>query len=289
MSDIDYAILKKGGFMRQKQRNKFSLRLRVIGGQLTAERVAKISEIAGKYGHGYVHLTARQGVEIPFIDFADIEAVKEELASAGLAPGACGSRVRTVTACQGADICPSGLIAATALAEEIDARYFGREMPHKFKIGITGCKNNCLKAEENDVGVKGGILPSYIPDKCTKCGLCLAVCPASAIVSGDELDTLSLDKDKCVYCGRCVKSCPADAWTGESGYILSFGGTFGNDLKFGTNLLHILTDKNSVFAAIDAAIAYFDEYGKAGERFAKTIERTGTEALRIRLIEGVMK
>ena len=27
----DYAVLKKGGFMRQKQKNNFSLRLRVVG------------------------------------------------------------------------------------------------------------------------------------------------------------------------------------------------------------------------------------------------------------------
>lgn len=29
----DYAVLKKGGFMRQKQKNNFSLRLRVVGGK----------------------------------------------------------------------------------------------------------------------------------------------------------------------------------------------------------------------------------------------------------------
>ena len=29
---VDYATLKKGGFMRQKQKNNFSLRLRVVGG-----------------------------------------------------------------------------------------------------------------------------------------------------------------------------------------------------------------------------------------------------------------
>lgn len=28
---VDYAALKAGGFMRQKQKNMFSLRLRVVG------------------------------------------------------------------------------------------------------------------------------------------------------------------------------------------------------------------------------------------------------------------
>ena len=43
---VDYATLKKGGFMRQKQKNNFSLRLRVVGGNLTAKQLAKIAEVA---------------------------------------------------------------------------------------------------------------------------------------------------------------------------------------------------------------------------------------------------
>ena len=64
---VDYATLKKGGFMRQKQKNNFSLRLRTVGGYMSAEQLAKVAEVAEKYGEGYVHLTSRQGVEIPFI------------------------------------------------------------------------------------------------------------------------------------------------------------------------------------------------------------------------------
>ena len=51
----DYAVLKKGGFMRQKQKNNFSLRLRVVGGNLTAKQLAKIAEVSDKFGDGYVH------------------------------------------------------------------------------------------------------------------------------------------------------------------------------------------------------------------------------------------
>ena len=46
----DYAVLKKGGFMRQKQKNNFSLRLRVVGGNLTAKQLAKIAEVSDKFG-----------------------------------------------------------------------------------------------------------------------------------------------------------------------------------------------------------------------------------------------
>ena len=96
----DYAVLKKGGFMRQKQKNNFSLRLRVVGGNLTAKQLAKIAEVSDKFGDGYVHLTSRQSVEIPFIKLDDIDEVKVALAEGDVEPGVCGPRVRTITACQ---------------------------------------------------------------------------------------------------------------------------------------------------------------------------------------------
>ena len=50
MAKVDYATLKKGGFMRQKQKNNFSLRLRTVGGHMSAEQLAKVAEVAEKYG-----------------------------------------------------------------------------------------------------------------------------------------------------------------------------------------------------------------------------------------------
>ena len=101
---VDYAALKKGGFMRQKQKNNFSLRLQVVGGNLTAENLKKIAEVAEKYGDGHVHLTSRQSVEIPFVKLDDVEEVKEELAKGGCKPGVCGQRVRQMHGRARADI-----------------------------------------------------------------------------------------------------------------------------------------------------------------------------------------
>ena len=81
---VDYAALKKGGYMRQKQKGYGSLRLAVIGGNLTAENIKKVAEVAEKYGRGYVHMTSRQGIEIPFIKVEELAEVKEELAKGGV-------------------------------------------------------------------------------------------------------------------------------------------------------------------------------------------------------------
>lgn len=45
MAKVDYATLKKGRFMRQKQKNNFSLRLACVGGALTAENLKKVAKL----------------------------------------------------------------------------------------------------------------------------------------------------------------------------------------------------------------------------------------------------
>lgn len=278
MTKPDYKFLKSNGFLPQLQDGFFSLRLRVAGGQLTAAQLQKASEVAERYGRGYVHLTSRQSIEIPFIAYADIEAVKAALATAELQPAAGGARVRTITGCQGEAVCRSGLIDTSALAAELDRRYYGRSTPHKFKIGITGCRNNCLKAEENDLGIKGGVQPTWSEASCNFCGACGVVCPANAIAVDKEERTLTFAEADCVGCGRCVKSCARKSWQGKTGYLLSFGGLFGNQIVQGRRLLPLVTDEAELHAAIEATLAFFTEHGKSGERFRKTVERVGWTA-----------
>ena len=273
---VDYSTLKKGGFMRQKQKNCFSLRLAVVGGNLTAENLKTIAEVADKYGDGHVHLTSRQSVEIPFIKLDDIDAVKEDLAKGGCKPGVCGPRVRTITSCQGNQICPSGNIDTYDIAKKLDERYFARELPHKFKFGVTGCQNNCLKAEENDVGIKGGMQVAWVEDKCIQCGVCVKACRNEAITLEDG--KISIDTGKCNYCGRCVKSCPVDAYDAQPGYIVSFGGTFGNHISKGETIIPFIESHEKLLKVCDAALKFFEQNGKAGERLKFTIDRTGKEA-----------
>lgn len=281
----DYALLKKGGFMRQRQKDRFSLRLGVIGGTVTADQLEAIVAVARKYGEGYVHLTSRQGVEIPHVKLEDITAVKDALAKGGVAPGVCGPRVRTVTACQGSTVCPNGCIDAQDIAKGLHERYFGRELPHKFKFGVTGCVNNCLKAEENDVGVKGGVKVAWAEGRCIKCGLCEKVCRPGALKFVDG--RVEIDRELCNFCGRCARSCPTAAYDTTSGYIVSFAGTFGNVISKGEPVVPFIESKEALYRVCDAAISFFAANAKPGERFKFTLDRVGREAFEKTIKEAV--
>ena len=271
----DYSKLKANGFMLQKQKDTFSMRLRVLGGNISVEQLDTISKVAKKYAQGYVHLTSRQGVEIPFVKLEDIDAIVEELHQGGVELGASGPRVRTVTACQGGRCCPRGCIDAYEIAEELDKRYFGKTLPHKFKFGVTGCPNNCLKAEENDLGVKGGMEVAWNEENCVRCGACVRICRRKAISLVDG--KIVFDKDKCHRCGKCARLCPKKAISGKPGFVVSFAGTFGNDVVRGKNILPMIESKDALFRVTDVTLEYFEKNAQKGERFVKTLERLGWE------------
>lgn len=286
MVEYNLKDLKSGGLMKQKEKDLFSLRLRIVGGFVKSEQLVKLSEIAEKYGKGYIHLTTRQGVEIPNVNFKDYEEVKKELAKVELQMGACGPRVRTVTACQGKE-CSHGLIDCISLAREIDKRYFGiGGHPHKFKIGITGCPNACVKPQENDLGIMGRLKKKFIKEKCNYCGLCSQVCPVEAI----EVDTpkgmaspkdnkkIVFHEDKCISCGDCVFSCPTDAWQKrQEGYSIFVGGKMGKFPKIGIKVFDFVETKEKVLEIIKETLEFYKKYGKKGERFGNTLDRVGID------------
>jgi dissimilatory sulfite reductase (desulfoviridin) alpha/beta subunit len=123
------------------------------------------------------------------------------------------------------------------------------------------------------LGIKGGYAIEWISGACTLCGACLKACRAGAITQTKS--EILVDETRCNNCGRCVKACPADSWKAAPVYILSLGGTCGNLIAKGERVLPVIRDQETLFRVADAALAFFDQHGKPGERFRLAIERTG--------------
>ncbi|KGK98725.1 coenzyme F420 hydrogenase [Methanococcoides methylutens] len=281
---INYDRLKQGGFLRQRQKEDlFSMRLRVVGGQLTADQLRALADASEKYGKGEVHITARQGLEISYIPFDDAENLLDELENRNVRQGTCGPRVRGVVACQGNLICPRGLIDAEDIAKKIDEKYFAMELPGKFKFAVTGCPSSCMKPQENDLGVMGGLEPKWVEDKCTYCGLCQTVCPVDAIKVEDG--ALHFYRGKCNLCGQCLLICPTEAWIkAREGYTVYIGGKVGKHPRLGIRLTE-LVDEDTLFRIIERSVEFFKIEATSGERFGDTIQRVGLEEFKAFVLE----
>ncbi len=268
--------LKRVGIIGQKQKDTYLIRLRSIGGEMSAEELDVVSRVSRKYGRGRVHLTTRQAVEIHNIHVDNLQAAREELEQSGIVLGVCGPRGRGIVACPGNATCTSGIIETKELAAELDAEYLRKPAPHKFKLGISGCPNNCSKPVENDIGIMGGVLPEWNSEACTACKLCVSICPAQAIEQRDK--DFVLDIDKCLLCGLCINNCPSSAWTAKkTGYTLYLGGTMGKKPRLGTKARVLIESREELLRYIRQAFDFYLTHGKKKERFGHTIDRIGVD------------
>ena len=131
----------------------FNVRVITRNGKITTEEHRAIAEAAEKFGSGEIAMTTRLTMEIQGVRFDKIEPLINFLAQYGLMTGGTGSKVRPVVSCKGTT-CQYGLIDTFSLSEKIhDMFYVGYHevsLPHKFKIAVGGCPNNCVKPDLND-------------------------------------------------------------------------------------------------------------------------------------------
>ena len=266
--------LKRVGIIAQKQKDTFLIRLRTVAGGMTAEELNVVAGVAKKFAGGRVHLTTRQAVEIHNIHIDNLQAAREELEQNGIVLGVCGPRGRGIVACPGSATCTSGIIETRELALELDSIYFREQAPHKFKIGISGCANNCSKPIENDVGIMGGVLPAWNKDACISCRLCISICPSSAIEQKEK--DFILDTEKCLLCGLCINNCPTSAWKPQkTGYSLYLGGTMGKRPRLGTKAKTLIESKEELLRHVKRSFEYYRAHGLKKERFGHTLDRIG--------------
>ena len=275
--------VKGRGFLRNRGTDCFSGRIVTVAGLFTPDQLHAIAECSEKYGNGKVIFTARLAAEIVGIPFDKIPEAEAFMAERGLYFGGTGAKVRPITACKGTT-CVYGNIDTQALAKVIyDKFYIGMrdvELPHKFKIGVGGCPNSCMKPSLNDVGVEGCRAFSFDSELCRGCKKCAVAesCPTKAVsvVNGKAI----IDTSKCTSCGVCVGKCPFGAVPKEAASVcrIFVGGTWGKTQRMGT-LLNSVYSADEVPSVIEKVMLWYKENGYVKERLGATVDRIGTDAL----------
>ena len=72
-----------------------------------------------------------------------------------------------------------------------------------------GCSARPGKARDNRTGSWRVFKPVFDHEKCSKCGMCILLCPEGCIEENDDLPVV--DYTYCKGCGLCAKECPQDA------------------------------------------------------------------------------
>ncbi len=268
----------------------FNVRVITRNGKVTAEEQAKIAEAAEKFGSGEITMTTRLTLEIQGVPYDNLEAIFAFLEEAGLQTGGTGSKVRPVVSCKGTT-CQYGLIDTFALSEKLhDLYYIGYHdvsLPHKFKIAVGGCPNNCVKPDLNDIGIIGQRLPEIDLSKCKGCKVCQVQnnCPIKVAKLADG--KIQINPDQCNHCGRCIGRCPFGA-VNESltGYKVYIGGRWGKVVAEGRAMDKIFTSEEEVIDVVERAILFFRDEGLSGERFADTIARLGFDYVQDKLLNS---
>lgn len=150
--------LKSKGFLINRGTENFSARVVSKNGVIESKDMIEIAKLAEKYGSGKLILTTRLSVEVPGIPEAQAEAFEAEVEALGFVVGGTGPRVRPIVCCKGTT-CIYGRVDTQDFAREIYEKfYIGKGdvvLPHKFKIAVGGCPNNCIKPDLNDFGIAG--------------------------------------------------------------------------------------------------------------------------------------
>lgn len=293
--------IRKNAFRITKVRGITALRIRVPGGHLEAKHLSLIQEIADTYGNGTVHLTTRQGFELPGIKMEKIPEINEKifplLQMLGIPlndpqNGYPAAGTRNVSACIGNRVCPYANYDTTSLALKIERAIYPNDL--HFKVAVTGCPNDCIKAHMQDFGVICTTQPNYDENRCINCNACIEVCKqkAKGVLFTDNALIKGHDESLCIGCGECIIKCPTAARTRERKRFFKMvimGRTGKKEPRLARTFLTNAAEE-VIIKVIKNTYAYVEKYidkSLSKEHIGYILDRTGYEVFKESALRGI--
>lgn len=300
--DINTKAIMKNAFRVTKKRGKTAIRIRVPGGHLDVKYFDILKKIAEEFGNGTVHMTTRQGFEIPDIDFDKMDEVNKliqpvieglDINQINPNTGYSAAGTRNIASCIGNKVCPFANYDTTSLAKRIEKAIFPND--YHVKVAVTGCPNDCIKARMHDFGILGMTEPQYDSYRCISCGACVNNCK-KRVTGALRFENFKVvrDHDKCIGCGECVNKCPTNAWTrsSEKYYKLVIMGRTGKKNPRVAEDFIKWVDEESIIKIILNTYKYVDEHidkdaPNKKEHIGYIVDRTGYQVFKEYALNGV--
>lgn len=145
--------LKAKGAIIQRDMETYAIKAHAPGGFVEPADLRRIADIAERYEVKAVKLTSAQRFMMIGLPEDKIDEVISQLGENGTA--AAGLCVRYVKVCPGSRHCKRGQQDSVAMGMELDEKYHGLQVGWKFKMGVSGCPNDCSEVCIKDLGLIG--------------------------------------------------------------------------------------------------------------------------------------
>jgi sulfite reductase (ferredoxin) len=132
------------------------LRIRLGNGFITSHQLRIIADLSEKYARGTADITVRQNIQLHWVRVEDLPDVLAALFDARLTSmGTCGDVTRNLTGCPLAGLDANEAVDASPLLFEAAEILKGNpefyNLPRKYKVSISGCRDWCCYPEINDL------------------------------------------------------------------------------------------------------------------------------------------
>ena len=283
----EFGVHMKGGVITERNSDLCTVRIRLPAGKISVEQLRGIALIAKKYGSGVVHCTTRQSIEIPHILPSSLLKIEKALEKNGTPIGSERDEVVNILACPGIERCKFANIDTITLAQNIDSKLFGKEMPVKIRIAISGCPNACTSPMLNEIGIMGRVRPIRLPGECTGCGTCVQYCKENAILIKNGISVL--DPKKCVQCGVCIQSCPFDIIQAEHRhYLILVGGRRGRHPHIGRELVSV-ENADQVISIVEKIVTWVFRRAWSGRLLSDQMDDIQFEKFKDEIVKNIKK
>ena len=126
-------------------------------GDLTADQMDTVAELADRYSFGELRVTHEQNLVLAHVLQADLHALWGELRALGLATPNIGL-LTDIVCCPGGDFCALANARSIPIAEAIQRRFDDLDYLHDLgdlELNISGCMNACGHHHVGHIGILG--------------------------------------------------------------------------------------------------------------------------------------